>query len=249
MTTAHKLDSTSNLTAQQRARLLHLIDGNQDALVILPRSIPFDRVVSMGLDMGDLNVEFDAFDDVPAGAIRIKCSKFDEPVRVSERMTHESITKDFVNLRNGSTFPAHFADEAHDILFNEGTLHQERFLGRLKDELEARVKAARPLEAPALFMQYSPAEIDLGAWGDAIISGMTHTKEGKAADVIAGPLVAAKMLYATYRDEFRLAARDEIKATLRTPSSPALAQAAKSLWPLEAFYEPAAKKATRKTRP
>ncbi|MFK4705677.1 hypothetical protein ABIC83_002516 [Roseateles asaccharophilus] len=249
MTTTHKLDNTSALTPQQRAQLLHLVDGKPDALVILPKSIPFDRVVAMGLDMGDVNIEFNAFDDVPAGAIRIRHSNFDDPVKVTERMTHESIAKDFVNLGNGSTRSAHFVDDAHDILTNEGTLHEEKFLGRLKDELEARVKAGRPLEAPTSFMQYSPAEIAIGQWGDAIISWMARTKEGKAVTLTAGPLEAAKMLYVTYRDEYRLTSREEIKAVMRAPSSPALAQAAKSLWPQEAFHAPAAPKSMRKARP
>ncbi|MEJ6002549.1 hypothetical protein [Paucibacter soli] len=195
---------------------------------VLPRTIPLEKVVAIRVDGANVDIEFDAYENIRAGAVRIKQSRFDDPVMVRLRMTHQSVVLD--TLARQSHGRAADIDISHDILFNEGTLHEHAYLGAAKDDLLALVKSATPLEPQTGFMEYAPAETTISSFVSAIQKWFAKSVEGSKTVLSADPNVCSHMLYVTYRDEFRLHNAAEVKAAIKGSKDPGVQRVLNDLW-------------------
>lgn len=225
------LEGANELDTDQRRSLQHLCDGFPLAQAILPSSIPFSSVIALNREMGDLLIEFDAFDDVPAGGVRVRSGRDNLPVFLAPRLSHDLVAKDLSGLRHlDAKEISRQITQTHDTLMNESSLHGQKYLGGLKDILCDHIIKAKPLEVPSSFMGYSPMELTTSNWAGAISAWAKNTPQGRKTSFGVDPNTAAMALYMTYRDEFRIHEAKSIKESLSRPRSTFLVAAASRLW-------------------
>lgn len=223
--------ASQDLDPDHRMRLAYLIDCHPKAEAVVPKNIPLGSVIALGHEMGDMVIEFDAFDDVPAGGVRVRADQNNRPVLIQRRMNEQALVADLSYLRSRSREEiAQRLDDTLTTLINESSLDGPLYLGGLKSKLFEHITQAKPLEVPSSFMGYSPMELTVSNLATAICSWLKKSPDGRKASLSSDPNSAATMLYMHYRDEFRLHEKQSIQQALRTPRSTHLAEFAERLW-------------------
>jgi hypothetical protein len=206
--------TSPDLTPAQLASLEHKFERHSKTrFAILPGAIPVDKVVGLDRVAGSVTIEFAAFGNIPAGSVRINRSDDnwrDLPVLVRPESTVEHVSA-VARAHDKTSYIARI-DEDVTLLMNESTLHEAKYLGDLKESLEAKLARGDVLEREPAFMEFSAYELERARWTDALAAWLDKHPYGLLVQLQSNVNAVAEVMLMRYRDEYRINRRADVQA-------------------------------------
>ena len=197
----------------------------------------------MSVHLGDLELEFDAFDDVPAGAIRLANGDTDTPQQLHRRKTLDSICLDASNLARRDV-----SSELKSTLASlQATPTFTQHMASLVRDLTARVKIGAVVDSPPGFMRYSNLEVLQSRFINAISQWHSATPDAPRFSVSVYAIGEAYLV--TTLDRLRQEHRQETQAALRHQSSGWVTEICSKAWPGQVEQVASSAAARAKARP
>lgn len=203
-------------TQAQLAALEQMLEIHSTTrFAVLPSAIPIDKVVGLDRLGPSVIIEFSAFDNIPAGSVRVSphlSHHYGNPVLVRPASQVENLP----SVQRAAKKKAFIATIDADVtlLMNEGSLHDGRYLGLLKEELERHLVGAQVFECEPAFLGHTHYETTRAKWTDALCAWLNNDPDGRNVHLECSVNTVAEVMLLRYRDEYRVNRRADIQSSV-----------------------------------